>query len=339
MVKKVIELGSVRVDLLGGTIDLNPINLVLPNVMTLNLATSLKAKVEISEVDFPGVIIFSKDYNVELKIHSYEFNVENFNSDFFGNFKFIAEILNVFNLHSGISLLLESGSPAGAGLGGSSAMGMTLYKAISKFLNLEINIENAIKIVNSLEAKILDCGPAGYQDYYPAMYGGILALKANPKGVLVEQLYSDDLKNFLESHLTLVYSGDTRLSGINNWEVYKAFFNKEGNVRNGLNEIAELSYKTYFDILNKDFSKVLNNIALEGEVRKKLFPGILTPSMNELSLELKKLNLDIGMKVCGAGGGGCFIITHKKENAKEVLNLVEKYKMRRLEFQIEKPLV
>ena len=38
--------GSVRVDLLGGTLDLNPINLILPNVVTLNLATSLKAKVK-----------------------------------------------------------------------------------------------------------------------------------------------------------------------------------------------------------------------------------------------------------------------------------------------------
>ena len=44
--------GSVRVDLLGGTLDLVPINLILPNVVTLNLATSLKAKVTISPIDF-----------------------------------------------------------------------------------------------------------------------------------------------------------------------------------------------------------------------------------------------------------------------------------------------
>jgi D-glycero-alpha-D-manno-heptose-7-phosphate kinase len=41
--------GSVRVDLVGGTIDLEPINLILPNVVTLNVATSLKAKVELIE--------------------------------------------------------------------------------------------------------------------------------------------------------------------------------------------------------------------------------------------------------------------------------------------------
>ena len=49
--------GSVRVDLLGGTLDLVPINLILPDVVTLNLATSLKAKAVITSTDFDGVEI------------------------------------------------------------------------------------------------------------------------------------------------------------------------------------------------------------------------------------------------------------------------------------------
>src|SRR5439155_3222259 len=126
---------------------------------------------------------------------------------------------------------LESGSPPGAGLGGSSAMGVTCFSALSQFCGEKMDRIEAIQKVNSLEARILDCGPAGYQDYYPALFGGVLGLVAKPGKVLVEQLYSNELKNVLESHLTLVYSGETRLSGINNWEVYKAFFNKDQAVR------------------------------------------------------------------------------------------------------------
>ena len=62
MSNSVEVVGSVRVDLLGGTLDLNPINLILPNVVTLNLATSLKAKVKVSEIDFDGIEIKSLDY-------------------------------------------------------------------------------------------------------------------------------------------------------------------------------------------------------------------------------------------------------------------------------------
>ena len=43
--------GSVRVDLVGGTLDLPPIHLILDETVTLNLATSLKAKVIFESID------------------------------------------------------------------------------------------------------------------------------------------------------------------------------------------------------------------------------------------------------------------------------------------------
>jgi D-glycero-alpha-D-manno-heptose-7-phosphate kinase len=109
--------GSVRVDLLGGTLDLVPINLILPNVVTLNLATSLKAKVTITPIDFDGVEIISLDYNTTERFKSSDFTAENLYESFFGNLTFIAHILNLFSLTKGVRMELESGSPPGAGLG------------------------------------------------------------------------------------------------------------------------------------------------------------------------------------------------------------------------------
>ena len=62
------------------------------------------------------------------------------------------------------------------------------------------------------------------RDYYPALYGGILALAPGKYSVEVEQLYTEKLKLFFEKRITLVYSGELRFSAINNWEVYKDFF-------------------------------------------------------------------------------------------------------------------
>ena len=94
--------GSVRVDLLGGTLDLNPINLILPDVVTLNLATSLKAKVHVTNIDFDGVEIVSKDYNTTDRFKSSDFTEENLQKGLFGNLSFIAHILHLFGLHKNI---------------------------------------------------------------------------------------------------------------------------------------------------------------------------------------------------------------------------------------------
>jgi D-glycero-alpha-D-manno-heptose-7-phosphate kinase len=330
--------GSVRVDLLGGTLDLNPINLILPDVVTLNLATSLKARVVVGPLDFDGVEIISRDYDSIVRFHSRDFTPENLRNNFFGNMTFIVHLLNLFGIHKEVRLELESGSPPGAGLGGSSAMGVTCYSALSQYLNVEFDKVDAISKVNAIEARILDCGPAGYQDYYPAMFGGVLGLIAAPGRVIVEQLYSEELKNVLESHLTLVYSGETRLSGINNWEVYKAFFNKDIAVRAGLLKIASLSSLALSAIHKNNFNELIDLIALEGEERRKLFPGILTPAMEELYSSLKGAGGHLGMKVCGAGGGGCFLLTHKPTDRPLVDNLIEKFQMKKLEFNVEKPL-
>lgn len=335
--KEVLVEGSVRVDLLGGTLDLIPINLILPNVVTLNLATSLKAKVKITHIDFDGVEIVSKDYKTTDKFNRADFTAENLQKNFFGNLTFIAHILNLFALTKNVRMELESGSPPGAGLGGSSAMGVTCYAAISKYLGIEYNRIEAIQKINALEALIIDC-PAGYQDYYPALFGGVLGLVPRPGVVHVEQLYSKELKEVLENHLTLVYSGETRNSGINNWEVYKAFFNKDQNVRHGLGEIARLSHEAFKAIKEKRYNDLIPLIAAEGEERRKLFPGILTPNMNQLHMVLKDQSAHFGMKICGAGGGGCFLITHRPGDREYIDQLLGKFQMKRLTFNVEGPL-
>jgi D-glycero-alpha-D-manno-heptose-7-phosphate kinase len=330
--------GSVRVDLLGGTLDIPPIHLTLPNVVTINLATSLKARVKVKSRNDDMIEVRSLDYDRVDLFSLLDLTSEKVLGDHFGKLNFVMQILFHFNPTKGLEIELSSGSPPGAGLGGSSSMGVTLFSALCQYYKIPLHKERAISIVRDIEARVLDCGPTGYQDYYPAMYGGVLALKAEVGGVSAQQFYSSELKEVLENSLTLVYSGETRLSGINNWEVFKGFVDKKKGVREGLTKISNLSHKAYEALAKKDYSTLISLIAQEGSEREKLFTNIVTPSMNDLRLKIASKVPELGMKICGAGGGGCFLLIHSAKYKDLVRSLVNENGMKVLDFFVEKEL-
>ena len=335
---QVTSTGSVRVDLLGGTLDLEPINLILPNVVTLNVATSLQAKVSLQDIEFDGVQIVSKDYDTLYEFNESDITDENlFYNDFFKEMSFVMQILAFFDIRKNIKVELSSGAPAGSGLGGSSAMGMTLYKALSEYKNKKYNVHQAVMEIKGIEGRILNQGVPGYQDYFPAMLGGVLALRGSPGRIQTEQLYSQELKDFLEDRITLVYSGISRNSGINNWSVYKGFFDGEPGIRKGLETIAKLSHEAYVSIQNKDYENLLSLIGKEGESRTSLAPAIVPEEVALFYKNLKEHFANIGLKMCGAGGGGCFILTHTKEQKALIQGLVGERGMKVLDFSILSP--
>lgn len=345
--KKVVQEGAVRVDLLGGTLDIEPINLILPDVVTLNVATSLKAKVELEEISQDQVIIESKDYNETKYFECGDFTSGNiYGQGFFEHYTLVVQILDLFDipksLMGGLKITLQSDAPPGSGLGGSSAMAITLYKALHEFcrrpaMNQEDKLK-ALQIVKATEARILDSGQTGYQDYYPALFGGVLALEAKAEGVLVNQLYNLKLVKELEERLTLVYSGQSRLSGINNWEVYKKFFDKDETVRKGLEKIANLSQEAFQAFKDEEVEKLVNLVAEEGRLRKNLFSNIMTEPIENLLEKIQGKFPESGIKICGAGGGGCFLVTHKPENKHAVHAMINSMEMKILPFEIDPPL-
>lgn len=329
--------GSVRVDLVGGTLDLDPINRILPNVKTLNVATSLKAVAVIEPNNSNELIIHSKDYDKKYQYHILDLKEENFIDDsFFKEMNFVAQVVSTFNIDHGLTISLSSGAPAGSGLGGSSAMAITLYKGLLKFFKMDLDIHQIVHRVKNIEGRILRKGIPGYQDYYPALTGGILSLTGNYKGIDFEQLYNLDLKDFLEKNLMLVYSGISRNSGINNWEVYKAFFDGDKKVVKGLTDIAQISHDCYLAIKNKNFDKIPKLIQQEGAIREELFVNIVPEEVKSLNEILVKNKLSSGIKMCGAGGGGCFLIITNNHN--QVRKYVEENGMKELAFIIEEPL-
>ena len=334
----VTKSGSVRVDLVGGTLDLEPINLILPNVVTLNVATSLKAEVSIEKNNSNQINIFSEDYCKEYNVPLSELTFQNlYESNRFMEMTFLLQIIDYFSIDHGLEIKLKSGAPAGSGLGGSSAMGVTFFSALCELLNLEYSVNDKIRIVKAIEARILGQGVTGYQDYYPALLGGVLGLVSKPGEVIVDQLYDPELSIFLEEHITLIFSGISRDSGINNWDVYKSFFDRKGSVENSMREIAQISFETYNAIKKKNFSSILRLIGEEGIVREKLSPNIVPKDVRNFFDKLKPNQGIHGMKMCGAGGGGCFIVTHDKDLESLVQAEALNADFRILDFKVDRP--
>src|SRR5690606_16931079 len=126
---------------------------------------------------------------------------------------------------------------------------------------------------------------------------------------------------------TLGYSGQTRLSGINNWEVYKAFFDQNKKVVSGLSSLAQIAQHAYQALKQRDFVNFFENIKQEGRVRADLFKGILTEEIRKLQDHLLSIDKEIGLKICGAGGGGCFIVIHKPQQADQVASALVRFSM------------
>tara|TARA_B100000925_G_scaffold291342_1_gene279058 strand:+ start:3660 stop:4685 length:1026 start_codon:yes stop_codon:yes gene_type:complete len=334
--KKTSFSGSVRVDLIGGTLDIYPINVVLEEVFTLNCATSLMASVEIEDSDDNTFRLESKDYGLVKEYSVDKLKSFSYSEQELGPLKFLMLILKELQPSSGLRITLSSNAPTGSGLGGSSSMGCVFFYALAEHLNVKISKYNIIEIIQRIESKILNQGPAGYQDYYPSLFGGVLSLGSKMSGVSVEQIYTPELARYLQERITLVFSGESRKSGINNWEVYKNFFDRDEGVVLGLSKIRDCSLRALEALKSQNYEAFLEEVSREGRLRESLFEGIMTPGMVKLKSVLKtSLESFRGIKVCGAGGGGCFLIISDQKS--EVNSLVESNGMEVLPFEIMQP--
>src|SRR2546429_37053 len=96
--------------------------------------------------------------------------------------------------------------------------------ALNQLTGAGHKLEKLREIAQNVEAQIIRV-PTGAQDYYPAMYGGVSAIELGPGGIHRVQM-NVDLDDFNE-RIVLAYTGAPRNSGVNNWEVTKAYL--DGN--------------------------------------------------------------------------------------------------------------
>ena len=311
--KRFIVRVPLRADLAGGTLDLWPLYLFHPGSRTVNVAISFHAECEILTTGRTTVEIDLTDHNYQREYASTADLLEDPKASL------IARTVQHFQL-SGLRIITRTDAPRGSGLGGSSALAIALVRGLSEIAGDPVEGEQLIALVRDLETRLLGV-PAGVQDYYPPVYGGLASLRLNP-GTLKRQPISLPVSE-LAQHFVLHYSEVQHFSGTNNWEMYKRQIDGDGKVQAGLARISSAAMAMEEALDRHDVAGAGKALGDEWEARKQLIEGISTPEIDQ-AIEAARKAGAYGGKVCGAGGGGCIVFLMPKEKRERVVRALGK---------------
>jgi len=294
---RIIAEAPCRVDLAGGTLDIWPLYLFHPGAVTVNFAINRYTRCAIEALDSPDIRLRSIDLNTAENFGSLA-ELDQANRP---RLPLAAHLLRFFRPNTGLAMHTDSEAPAGAGIAGSSALMIAVSSALNRLTGSGYNLEKLREIAQNVEAQIIRV-PTGVQDYYPALYGGVSAIELGAGGVRRVAI-PVDLDDF-NHRVVLCYTGAPRNSGINNWEVTKAYLNGDRKVQRNFARIAAIAAAMRTAVEKADWAEAGRLLREEWSHRRKNAPGISTPAIDHL-ITLARRAGALGAKVCGAGGGGC----------------------------------
>jgi D-glycero-alpha-D-manno-heptose-7-phosphate kinase len=300
-----------RVDLAGGTLDIWPLYLFHENAVTLNCAVTLVATCAIEPLAGDSRITL-----VSCDMQRRETFASLAALGLSRNFRLplAAQLVRQFRPRDGFNLTTDLQAPAGAGIGGSSAMALAICAALDAMTGAGLSRRDWIGISRDVEAMVLGI-PTGTQDHYAAAYGGAAALELAAGGIRRRRLRVnlDDL----ERRLVLCYMGAPKRHGINNWEVFRAQIEDRERVRRNLGEIASIARAMRAALDEGDWRETARLMRKEWSFRRGNLAGISSPAIDRV-LEAARRAGALAGKVCGAGGGGCVAMLIEPESRERV---------------------
>jgi D-glycero-alpha-D-manno-heptose-7-phosphate kinase len=315
-----------RIDFAGGTLDCWPINALLSPVTTINVAISIYTTCRLSKREDKKILIESKDMN---KI--YEFSTlqellltENKELSFF------KEHISYWKPDFGFNLCTQSDSPVGGGLGGSSSLSISIFKAFAQVNKKLIDDYEMVRICSGIEAKILNM-PTGTQDYFPPIKGGFNIIDYDYGWPKVTRIPINDLN--INENISLFFTGKSHHSGINNWQVLKKFIDGDEVTVNALKEIKRVAEETRKVVIDRNWQKLPQLFQQEFKARMDLAESFSSPEIEKLA-EIALSHGADAINICGAGGGGCVFIWSKPELRNQIIMACEKSGFRHLDVQL-----
>ena len=314
-----------RIDLAGGTLDIWPLYLFHPGAQTVNAALGIRATCQVATSDDGRIHLVSEDTGMALDASRWrDLSTE-------GPGRLLAQIGRFFEVDA-VRVTTRSGSPMGAGIAGSSALTIAVCAALARWQNRDFSAEQLLTLAMNLEARTLGI-PTGLQDYRPAVYGGVSAVELGPLGARRVALDVDLAE--LERRLVLVYSGDSRSSGLNNWDITRRHIEGDAVLAGHLGRISEIAAATRGALVAGNWAEVGRQLTLEWRQRQALAPGVTTPMIDQLLSRAMGSGALAG-KVCGAGGGGCVCFLIDPDRRSEVCAALEDAGGRLLDCRIDR---
>ncbi len=313
-----------RVDLAGGTIDIWPLYLFHEQAVTVNFAIDLPARCRILPRGDGKFLLRSVDTSESAEFDSLA-PLRTTSA-----LRLLARLIYFFRPESGLEMETECAAPPGSGLAGSSALNIAICSALNRFTGDRFSQEELIQIARNVEAQVIDV-PTGEQDYYPAAYGGLQGIHFSPGGVTREEIRAD-LDRLSES-LILIYSGRQRNSGINNWDVMKRHIDGDSTIYRAFEGIIAAANHALQALRGGSYDEIHDALAEEWSNRRLLSAGITTPEIDEI-VSLAKSFGARSAKVCGAGGGGCLILSVPRGKRPEIERRLREHRITVMNYQI-----
>jgi D-glycero-alpha-D-manno-heptose-7-phosphate kinase len=290
----IVSSAPTRIDLAGGTIDIWPLYLFHDGATTVNAAISLRAHATIEPRSDGRVVLQSSDAGQSISAATWSA------LDGDGDLSLLARLARHYRLDEA-TLTTRGESPAGAGIAGSSALTIAACGALARWTGSSTDADHLLQVAMNVECQTLRV-PAGVQDYRPALYGGVAAIELRVEGIHRVGLTVD--AHELERRIVLAYTGAPRNSGTNNWDILKRHIDGDRHVFDCFERIRDTAVELRSALERGDWTAVGRHIAVEWENRKRLAPGVTTPTIDELIARAAAAGATAA-KVCGAGGGGC----------------------------------
>ena len=303
-----------RVDLAGGTIDIPPLFLFHEGAATVNFAVNLMATCRLETRNDDKIFIESID-----RQESFETSLSKLPElAHEPRLELLSKLVYFFKPETGFNMVTESQAPAGAGLAGSSTLNIACIGALNRMVGNRYEPDNFIRIAANVECQVIKV-PTGFQDYHSAQYGSVACIHFRPDAFVREALDVDT--KTLEERIVVLYTGEPRNSGTNNWEITKRHIDGDKEIFDIFEGIRTSSLKLREALLAGDWNAVGEILKAAHPQRQRLSPNITTPQM-DLLINKALANGAIAPKICGAGGGGCiafFCEEGQKANVEKAL--------------------
>ena len=291
-----------RADLAGGTLDLWPLYLLHPDAMTVNVALSLQAR-----VTYRGGgerwLLRAGDHGRRRSVAQGRVAEAARNAPAGDPFALVLHALAECSPLPPGCLTTTVQGPPGGGLGGSSALLIALMGLLARLGGLPPLRRRGAERARDLEARVLGF-PTGTQDHYPAIHGGVLALRYRVGGAAVQRLPAD--RRALADRLVLAYSGRPHASAPTNWRLFCRRIEGDPVAVRCFARIARAGSRAAEALGEGDWRGLAAAMNADWLARRELDPRLAPRPLLRLEQAARQAGV-AAAKCCGAASGGCML--------------------------------
>lgn len=250
------------------------------------------------------------DYYEEFTLNNKKLNYES-NSQKKMITDYVYEVINLFEFEKGFDLIIDIKMYLGAGLGSSAAVTVSTLKAVSLYVNHDLDKKQIAKTAREVEIKIQ--GAASPIDTSMSTYGGVIFIDEN---LNLNRINFDMQLPLIVSNCGII--GNTKKVVESVRLKYEKYPNIVGNIFKAMEQIA-IDAKIALEEGNSDMIGDLMNL------NQGLLDSIGTNTIELSDMVYKAREFGAkGSKLTGSGGGGC-IIAYTPENSDEIYNQLSKH--------------